>query len=53
MSTRVLLDLLGWRGQILASSRLTARPGRSVRLVDLAAVRRPHVSVRDRRHDLS
>ncbi|MGW7824759.1 WbqC family protein [Streptomyces puniciscabiei] len=37
MSTRVLLDLIGWRGQILTSSRLTARPGRSVRLADLAA----------------
>jgi hypothetical protein len=36
-STRVLLDLLGWRGWILASSRLAARPGRSVRLADLAA----------------
>lgn len=36
-STRVLLDLLGWRGQILTSSRLTARSGRSVRLADLAA----------------
>jgi hypothetical protein len=38
MSTRVLLDLLGWPGQILTSSRLTARPGRSDRLADLAAV---------------
>ncbi|MFJ8086236.1 WbqC family protein [Streptomyces sp. NPDC096205] len=37
MSARVLLDLIGWRGQILTSSRLTARPGRSVRLADLAA----------------
>ncbi|MCX2967733.1 WbqC family protein [Streptomyces sp. JHD 1] len=37
MSTRVLLDLIGWRGQILTSSRLTVRPGRSVRLADLAA----------------
>ncbi|WP_329144851.1 MULTISPECIES: WbqC family protein [unclassified Streptomyces] len=36
-STRVLLDLLGWRGQILSSSRLPARPGRSQRLADLAA----------------
>lgn len=36
-STRVLLDLIGWRGQILTSSRLTARPGRSARLADLAA----------------
>ncbi|MGW5334166.1 WbqC family protein [Streptomyces bauhiniae] len=36
-STRVLLDLLGWRGQILRSSLLSARPGRSLRLVDLAA----------------
>ncbi|MFF9436375.1 WbqC family protein [Streptomyces sp. NPDC014735] len=37
MSTRVLLDLLGWQGQILTSSDLPARPGRSVRLADLAA----------------
>ncbi|QES31453.1 hypothetical protein DEJ47_12870 [Streptomyces venezuelae] len=36
ISTRVLLDLLGWRGQILTSSQLPARPGRSVRLADLA-----------------
>ncbi|MFE7976908.1 WbqC family protein [Streptomyces shenzhenensis] len=36
-STRVLLDLLGWEGQFLTSSRLPARPGRSVRLADLAA----------------
>ncbi|MFD7169013.1 WbqC family protein [Streptomyces violascens] len=37
-STRVLLDLLGWRGQILSSSQLPSRPGRSQRLADLAAV---------------
>ncbi|GGV87985.1 hypothetical protein GCM10015535_38310 [Streptomyces gelaticus] len=37
-STRVLLNLLGWQGQILSSSSLAARPGRSVRLADLAAV---------------
>ncbi|WP_229851656.1 WbqC family protein [Streptomyces albospinus] len=37
-SARVLLDLLGWQGQILASSRLAARPGRSQRLADLAAI---------------
>ncbi|MGW1431989.1 WbqC family protein [Streptomyces sp. NPDC002431] len=36
-STRALLDLIGWRGRILTSSRLTVRPGRSVRLADLAA----------------
>ncbi|MER5381745.1 WbqC family protein [Streptomyces sp. NPDC002688] len=36
-STRVLLDLLGWKGQVLPSSRLPARPGRSVRLADLSA----------------
>lgn len=35
-STRVLLHLLGWRGQILTSSRLPTRPGRSMRLADLA-----------------
>jgi hypothetical protein len=37
-STRVLLDLLGWKGQILRSSRLPARPGRSQRLADLATL---------------
>ncbi|MEU6350157.1 WbqC family protein [Streptomyces sp. NPDC047072] len=37
MSTRVLLDLLGWQGHIFSSSRLAARPGRSQRLADLAA----------------
>ncbi|GAA1158747.1 hypothetical protein GCM10009654_13610 [Streptomyces hebeiensis] len=37
-STRVLLDLLGWQGQILASSDLPSRPGRSQRLADLSAV---------------
>ncbi|WP_438293142.1 WbqC family protein [Streptomyces sp. HUAS TT7] len=37
-STRRLLDLLGWKGQILRSSQLPARPGRSQRLADLAAV---------------
>jgi len=36
-STRVLLDLLGWKGEILTSSRLPARPVRSQRLADLAA----------------
>ncbi|MBT2545306.1 WbqC family protein [Streptomyces sp. ISL-44] len=36
-STRILLDLLGWRGQILRSGQLPARPGRSQRLADLAA----------------
>ncbi|MFJ5291428.1 WbqC family protein [Streptomyces sp. NPDC088348] len=35
-STRVLLDLLGWKGKILTSSRLPSRPGRSQRLADLA-----------------
>lgn len=37
-STRTLLDLLGWKGRILRSSRLAGRPGRSQRLADLAAV---------------
>lgn len=37
-STRVLLDLLGWKGTILTSSQLPSRPGRSQRLADLAAV---------------
>jgi hypothetical protein len=36
-STRVLLDLVGWKGRILNGSQLTARPGRSQRLADLAA----------------
>jgi hypothetical protein len=36
-STRALLDVLGWNGEILRSSRLPARPGRSQRLADLAA----------------
>jgi hypothetical protein len=35
-STRVLLDLLGWNGQILRGSDLPSRPGRSQRLADLA-----------------
>jgi hypothetical protein len=37
-STRALLDLLGWRGEILRSSRFTTRRERSQRLADLAAV---------------
>ncbi|MFE7246238.1 WbqC family protein [Streptomyces sp. NPDC057580] len=36
-STRLLLDLAGWRGQVLTSSRLPSRPGRSQRLAGLAA----------------
>ncbi|MFI5986991.1 WbqC family protein [Streptomyces sp. NPDC051555] len=36
-STRSLLDLLGWKGQIFRSSALPARPGRSQRLADLTA----------------
>ncbi|WP_331732282.1 WbqC family protein (plasmid) [Streptomyces sp. NBC_00015] len=36
VSTRCLLGLLGWRGQILASSDLPTRSGRSERLADLA-----------------
>ncbi|MFD4476046.1 WbqC family protein [Streptomyces sp. NPDC058471] len=36
-STRVFLDLLGWKGKILTSSQLPSRPGRSQRLADLAA----------------
>lgn len=35
-STRLLLDLLGWQGQILHSGLLPARTGRSQRLADLA-----------------
>jgi hypothetical protein len=37
-STRVLLDLLGWQGHIISSRCLAARPGRSQRLADLAAL---------------
>jgi hypothetical protein len=37
-STRILLDLLGWPGQILRSSHLAPRPGRSQRLADLALI---------------
>ena len=37
-STRMLLDLLGWPGTILRSSELSARPGRSQRLADLAVI---------------
>lgn len=36
-STRILLDLLGWKGQILRSGELAARSGRSQRLADLTA----------------
>ncbi|MEV7915421.1 WbqC family protein [Streptomyces griseus] len=35
-STRLLLDLLGWRGRIVRSDTLPARTGRSERLADLA-----------------
>ncbi|WP_329275683.1 WbqC family protein [Streptomyces sp. NBC_01451] len=35
-STRVLLDSLGWRGEVLYGSTFPARPGRSARLADLA-----------------
>ncbi|MFD6967382.1 WbqC family protein [Streptomyces sp. NPDC059949] len=37
ISTRVLLDVLGWRGRVLTASRLPARPERSQRLADLTA----------------
>lgn len=37
VSTRALLDLLGWQGSILHSRSLPARPGRSQRLADLTA----------------
>ncbi len=37
ISTRVLLDLLGWKGQILTSSQLPSQPGRFVRLADSSA----------------
>ncbi len=37
-STRKLLGLLGWGGQVLHSSDLPARPGRSQRLADLAGI---------------
>jgi WbqC-like protein family len=35
MSTLVLLQLLGWRGQVVRSSQLPSRSGRSDRLADL------------------
>ncbi|CAL9569457.1 hypothetical protein SUDANB150_04769 [Streptomyces sp. enrichment culture] len=38
VSTRMLLDSLGWQGQVLISSDLPSRPGRSQRLADLCAV---------------
>lgn len=34
-STRALLTVLGWRGELVHSSGLPARPGRSERLLDL------------------
>ncbi|WP_431771767.1 WbqC family protein [Streptomyces cucumeris] len=37
-STRLMLDLLGWRGGVLRSSSLAAGPGRSQRLADLAEI---------------
>lgn len=36
-STRALLDILDWKGQILHSSQLHPRPGRTQRLADLAS----------------
>ncbi|MFD4480372.1 WbqC family protein [Streptomyces sp. NPDC058471] len=36
VSTRILLDLLGWEGRVLRSSQFVVRPDRSLRLVDLA-----------------
>ncbi|MEU5464815.1 WbqC family protein [Streptomyces althioticus] len=41
ISTCVLLDLLGWNGQILTSS-LPSRPGRLVRLADFSAATGAH-----------
>ena len=35
VSTRLLLERLGWRGHVVRSSTLTARPERSARLADL------------------
>lgn len=35
-STRLLLQLLGWKGKVLRSSQFAVRPDRSLRLVDLA-----------------
>ncbi|WP_244375851.1 WbqC family protein [Streptomyces ficellus] len=37
ISTRVLLDLLGWNGRVQTASGLPARPERSQRLADLTA----------------
>ncbi|WP_328620327.1 WbqC family protein [Streptomyces sp. NBC_00354] len=41
-SARSLLNLLGWKGRILRSSELPARPGRSQKLADLAAAAGTH-----------
>lgn len=38
VSTRVLLERLGWRGHVVRSSELAARPERSARLADLTLV---------------
>lgn len=35
VSTRILLERLGWRGHVVRSSELAARPERSTRLADL------------------
>ncbi|MFG2936686.1 WbqC family protein [Streptomyces sp. NPDC048282] len=37
MSTTALLTALGWSGEVIDSSQIPARPGRSDRLADLAA----------------
>lgn len=36
LSTRLMLDVLGWRGETIRSSTVLTRPGRSTRLADLA-----------------
>lgn len=53
-STRVMLDLLGWKGQIFRSTNLSARSGRSQRLADLTvSVGSRLVSLWDGRHEVS
>lgn len=44
-STLFLLDVLGWKGTVLHSSGLEARPSRSARLADLTRIARADVYV--------
>ncbi|NUU26375.1 MAG: hypothetical protein HOV68_33465 [Streptomycetaceae bacterium] len=42
LSTRAILNALGWRGRVLRSSAMPTRPGRSQRLLDLVQVAGGH-----------